>query len=289
MIKAKYTFGPGEPFNSDLGKFGPDQQVVFKNTMQLIMSLQTGPWTNTLTAHYKSGYEDAAYGAGETIFLANPDGSLGESVALSGVKVPSYTTWDWQTVYNFSKDIRGTSASSTCSIATRRARCKPAAAETRSVTTGDTPTPRSRDLRTNRRQVLTGVAARRASHSANRRAGPVEPGADSEFNRARKPAGSRTGDCSPSVSSVPLVSTTRYSPCSSGRSSRTHWMLTACERWMRRKSAGVEVAHQPSQRFLVQIRRVGPQADVVVLGLEPDDPCDLDDDDPVDRFHRDAR
>jgi len=70
--------------------------------------LQTGPWTNSLTAHYKSGYEDASYGAGETIFLANPDGSLGESVALSGVRVPSYTTWDWQTVYNFSKDIRGT-------------------------------------------------------------------------------------------------------------------------------------------------------------------------------------
>jgi iron complex outermembrane receptor protein len=108
MIKAKYTFGPGEPFNTDLGKFGPDQQVVFKNTAQLILSLQTGPWMNSLTGHYKSGYEDASYGAGETIFLANPDGSVGESVALSGVRVPSYTTWDWQTVYNFNKDIRGT-------------------------------------------------------------------------------------------------------------------------------------------------------------------------------------
>ena len=63
MLKAKYTFGPGEPYNSDLGKYGPDAQVVFKNTMQLILSLQTGPWTNALTAHYKSGYEDASYGA----------------------------------------------------------------------------------------------------------------------------------------------------------------------------------------------------------------------------------
>ena len=51
-----------------------------------------------------------------------------------------YTTWDWQTVYNFNKDIRGRSASSTCSIATRHGRCKPAAAETRSATTGGTPT-----------------------------------------------------------------------------------------------------------------------------------------------------
>jgi len=108
MLKAKYTFGPDQPFNSDLGRFGPDQQVVFRDTLQVMMTLQTGPWTNTLTAHYKSGYEDAAYGAGETIFLANPDGSLGESVALSGVRVPSYTTWDWQAAYNFSKDIRGT-------------------------------------------------------------------------------------------------------------------------------------------------------------------------------------
>ena len=30
MLKADYTFGPGEPKLTDLGIYGPDQQVVFK-------------------------------------------------------------------------------------------------------------------------------------------------------------------------------------------------------------------------------------------------------------------
>jgi hypothetical protein len=55
---------------------------------QLIMSLQTGPWTNALTAHYKSGYEDAS--AGDDL----PRESDGSSANRSRCpKVPSYTTW----------------------------------------------------------------------------------------------------------------------------------------------------------------------------------------------------
>ena len=101
-----------------------------------------------------------AYGAGETIFLANPDGSLGESVALSGVRVPSYTTWDWQTVYNFNKDIRGTigilnlfDRDPPRSLQTGRRR-KPDRLR-RAVRQSDRP----RDLRANRRQVLTRARA----------------------------------------------------------------------------------------------------------------------------------
>jgi iron complex outermembrane receptor protein len=108
MLKADYTFGPGLPKLTDLGIYGPDQQVVFKTTMQLILSLQTGPWLNSLTGHYKSGYTDTGWGLGTNVFLANSDGSLGPSVAFCCLKVPSYTTFDWQTAYNFTKDIRGT-------------------------------------------------------------------------------------------------------------------------------------------------------------------------------------
>jgi len=108
MLKADYTFGPGEPKLTDLGIYGPDQQVVFKTTMQLILSLQTGPWLNSLTGHYKSGYTDTSWPKNTNVFLANPDGSLGNSVAFCCLHVPSYTTWDWQTQYNFTKDIKGT-------------------------------------------------------------------------------------------------------------------------------------------------------------------------------------
>jgi iron complex outermembrane receptor protein len=109
MLKQRYNFGPGEPFNSDLGVFGPDQQVVFRVVTHLAVSLQTGPFTNTLTAHYKSGYWDQAHTADEAaIFPVNPDGSLGLPVAFSGHRVPSYTTFDWQTKYAINKAVTAT-------------------------------------------------------------------------------------------------------------------------------------------------------------------------------------
>lgn len=108
MLKQQYNFGPGLPFNTDLGVYGPDQQVVFRTIMNLSVSLQTGDLANVLTAHYKSGYKDQSYGAGTDIFIVNPDGSLGDSVALDGMRVPSYTTFDWQTKYHFNKSLNFT-------------------------------------------------------------------------------------------------------------------------------------------------------------------------------------
>ena len=105
MLKAEYNFGAGEPFNSDLGKYGPDQQVVFRTTMQIIGSLQTGAWLNSLTFHYKSGYQDSP-NAGANIFLANPDGTLGKSVEFCCLRVKEYYTFDWQTQYNLNKDVK---------------------------------------------------------------------------------------------------------------------------------------------------------------------------------------
>jgi iron complex outermembrane receptor protein len=107
MLKQQYTNGPGLPELTDLGAFGPDQQVVFRIISNLELSLQTGAWVNTLMTHYKSGYRDETYTAGNAVvFLANPDGSLGAPVAFGGLKVPSFTTFDWQSAYNIEKNIR---------------------------------------------------------------------------------------------------------------------------------------------------------------------------------------
>ena len=106
MLKQQYNFGPGQPYNTDLGVYGPDQQVVFRTTMNFVVSLQTGDFVNTLSAHYKSGYKDAAYPIGTNVFLANPDGTPGASVAFAGLSVPSYTTFDWQTNYSFNKALQ---------------------------------------------------------------------------------------------------------------------------------------------------------------------------------------
>lgn len=107
MLKQQYTDGPGLPELTDLGVFGPDQQVVFRIISNLELSLQTGEWVNTLMTHYKSGYRDIGYSAGSAVvFLANPDGSLGAPVAFGGLKVPSFMTFDWQSAYNIEKNIR---------------------------------------------------------------------------------------------------------------------------------------------------------------------------------------
>ena len=106
IFKAQYTFGPGQPFESSLGQYGPDQQVVFKNTMQLIMNLTTGAWNNNITGHYKSGYEDQSYlgGSPADVFFANPDGSIGKlATSFDRLHVPSYTTWDYQLSYSVGK------------------------------------------------------------------------------------------------------------------------------------------------------------------------------------------
>ncbi len=107
MLKQQYTDGPGLPELTDLGVYGPDQQVVFRIISNLELSLQTGAWVNTLLAHYKSGYRDATYSAGSAaVFLANADGSLGAPVGFGGLQVPSYYTFDWQTAYDIEKNIR---------------------------------------------------------------------------------------------------------------------------------------------------------------------------------------
>jgi iron complex outermembrane recepter protein len=108
VITQNYTNGPGMPTLTDLGVYGPDQQVVFKWISNLVLSLETGAWVNTLTAHYKSGYTDESYIADDgVIFHSDPTapGNLGAPADFSGLKVPSYTTFDWQTSYNLVKAV----------------------------------------------------------------------------------------------------------------------------------------------------------------------------------------
>ena len=107
ILKQQYTNGPGLPELTDLGTLGPDQQVVFRIISNLELSLQTGQWVNTLMTHYKSGYRDISYTAGdEIVFLAGPNGSLGAPTDFGGLKVPSFVTFDWQSAYNIEKNIR---------------------------------------------------------------------------------------------------------------------------------------------------------------------------------------
>ena len=107
MLKQNYTYGPGLPENTDLGVFGPDNTVVFKTIMQLAVSLQTGKWGNTLSAHYKSSYTDISQVGTGAVFvedLTNPNG-FGAKVDFCCLSVPAYTTFDWQTSFDVAKAV----------------------------------------------------------------------------------------------------------------------------------------------------------------------------------------
>ncbi|MBP1207703.1 iron complex outermembrane receptor protein [Duganella sp. 1411] len=101
MLKQNYTTTAGGEVQSDLGRFGPDNAVVFRLQSHLNLSLVTGKLTNTLTANYRSGYHDQAYPLDTAIFAVNPDGGIGDSVAFEGLRTASYTTFDWQGKYDF--------------------------------------------------------------------------------------------------------------------------------------------------------------------------------------------
>ena len=104
MLKSQYTLPGGT--QTDLGRFGGDNNVVFCDMFRLTLALQTGDWANTLSVNYKSGYRDQAFTADSGNVLAvNPDGSLGDGVAYNG-RVSSYTVADWQTRWDLSKNFR---------------------------------------------------------------------------------------------------------------------------------------------------------------------------------------
>jgi len=108
MLKQRYQLIDGGNWNTDLGVFGPDQKVVFRTQLNLQMSLKTQNFLNTLSAHYKSGYKDQSFQPGDAaIFNVDASGKkTGDPIAFAGLDVPSYTTWDWQTRYDFSKALQ---------------------------------------------------------------------------------------------------------------------------------------------------------------------------------------
>jgi len=104
MLKADYQLPGGK--QSDLGRFGGDNNVVFRDIWRLALGLQYGDWTHTFIVNYKSGYADQAFTAdsGNVVALL-PDGSEGDGVAYNG-RVKAYAVADWQTRWQASKNLR---------------------------------------------------------------------------------------------------------------------------------------------------------------------------------------
>ncbi len=106
MLKADDELPGGK--QSDLGRFGGDNNVVFRDIFRLALGLQYGDFTNTFIVNYKSGYADQAFTADSgNVSQLLPDGSEGDGVAYAG-HVSSYTVADWQTRWQYSKSLRVT-------------------------------------------------------------------------------------------------------------------------------------------------------------------------------------
>lgn len=101
LLESKYTRPGTDIYVSSLGKYGENGSVSFRDIFKFTASLQTGAFTNTLSAKYRSGYDDQEQTAdGCAITLVD---AMGDCVAVSDWKIPSYTTFDWQTSYAVNK------------------------------------------------------------------------------------------------------------------------------------------------------------------------------------------
>ena len=106
MLKADYNLPSGK--QTDLGRFGGDNNVTFRDMFRLALGLQYGDWTHTLMLNYKSGYADQAFDTDSgAVSILNSDGSKGAAVAYAG-HVSAYTLVDWQTRWQATKSLRVT-------------------------------------------------------------------------------------------------------------------------------------------------------------------------------------
>ena len=109
LIEQYVDFGFGAGKQSSIGKLGPESQVAARVLSRLSFTLDTGPFSNSLTWSYRPGYTDQAYTASSgTVALRNPDGSRGAFIDYQGFQVPSSNLFDWQGVYSFNESLRFT-------------------------------------------------------------------------------------------------------------------------------------------------------------------------------------
>ena len=91
---------------SSLGKFGADNDVAFRNIVQLRNTLSHGDFAHTIVMNFKSGYEDQYHSADSESIKEVGAGENGEDVPVTlQLTVPSYTKWDYQVKWTGIEDL----------------------------------------------------------------------------------------------------------------------------------------------------------------------------------------
>lgn len=107
MLKADSDSGvAGDVTESSVGRFDKNANVTFRVISRLAATWKPSDrYTHTLTMGYRSSYVDQAFSANDGVIRSvNADGTLGDYVD-SIRKVHAYTTFDWQSKINYSKNL----------------------------------------------------------------------------------------------------------------------------------------------------------------------------------------
>jgi iron complex outermembrane receptor protein len=103
MLREDQQLVKDGPYYSAIGNNNPDLgTVTFRWKGRWLNSLQSGNWLNTLAMNFKSGYRDAEYEFAE---LLAPDGTPTGNFETVQLKVDSFVTFDWQTQWQFTKQL----------------------------------------------------------------------------------------------------------------------------------------------------------------------------------------
>jgi iron complex outermembrane receptor protein len=96
MMKSEKTEPGTENWLTSINYFGPDNSVAFRHIVRLATTLDTGAFSNTLSANYRNGYTDA-----EATSRNLGTGKL----ETFRIHVPSYLTFDWQGKWQATKNV----------------------------------------------------------------------------------------------------------------------------------------------------------------------------------------
>jgi iron complex outermembrane receptor protein len=97
---------PESGVEKNIGRFNSYSDVTFRWISKLTASLRTNMFTHALTANFHSSYTDQVYATADDSVVREvlADGSLGDYLPFKR-QVASYTTFDWQTKAQLSKQF----------------------------------------------------------------------------------------------------------------------------------------------------------------------------------------
>ena len=101
MLESRYR-NPGDPWDTSLGQYGTDDEVVFKDMAKFVVGADHGKFSHNLTANYRSGYKDVnqtADGCAVTI-----GDVFGDCIGVQ-LDIKAQTTFDWQSQFKLMPNL----------------------------------------------------------------------------------------------------------------------------------------------------------------------------------------